>query len=44
LFIQVIVVSVVALALVAAQGLVGPVTLVLGNARYQRKAIVMGLA
>ena len=32
------------LRLVATRGLVGPVTLVLGNARYQRKAIVMGLA
>jgi transposase len=29
---------------VAARGLVGPVTLVLDNARYQRNAIVMGLA
>ena len=44
MFIQVIVVSVVALALVAAQGLVGPVTLVLDNARYQRNALVIGLA
>jgi transposase len=29
---------------VAARGLTGPVTLVLDNARYQRNAIVMGLA
>lgn len=29
---------------VAARGLIGPVTLVLDNARYQRNAIVMGLA
>ena len=29
---------------VAARGLVGPVTLVLDNARYQRNALVMGLA
>ena len=29
---------------VAAQGLVGPVTLVLDNARYQRNALVQGLA
>jgi transposase len=32
------------LRLVAARGLVGPVTLVLDNARYQRNALVMGLA
>ena len=32
------------LRLVAARGLVGPVTLVLDNARYQRNAIVMMLA
>jgi transposase len=32
------------LGLVAARGLVGPVMLVLDNARYQRNAIVMGLA
>jgi transposase len=29
---------------VAAQGLVGPITLVLDNARYQRNALVIGLA
>jgi hypothetical protein len=29
---------------VAAQGLVGPITLVLDNARYQRNALVQGLA
>ena len=29
---------------VAAQGLAGPVTLVLDNARYQRCALVQGLA
>jgi transposase len=32
------------LRLVAARGLVGPVTLDLDNARYQRNALVMGLA
>ena len=32
------------LRLVAARALVGPVTLVLDNARYQRNALVMGLA
>jgi transposase len=32
------------LRVVAARGLAGPVTLVLDNARYQRNAIVMGLA
>jgi transposase len=32
------------LRVVAARGLVGPVTLVLDNARYQRNALVMGLA
>jgi transposase len=32
------------LRLVAARGLVGPVALVLDNARYQRNALVMGLA
>lgn len=32
------------LRLVAARGLVVPVTLVLDNARYQRNALVMGLA
>jgi transposase len=32
------------LRLVAARGLCGPITLVLDNARYQRNAIVMGLA
>jgi transposase len=29
---------------VAARGLIGPITLVLDNARYQRNAVVMGLA
>ena len=29
---------------IAARGLVGPVTLVLDNARYQRNALVQGLA
>ena len=29
---------------VAARGLVGPITLVLDNARYQRNALVIGLA
>ena len=29
---------------IAAQGLTGPITLVLDNARYQRNAVVMGLA
>jgi transposase len=32
------------LRLVATRGLVGPVTLVLDNARYQRNALVTGLA
>jgi transposase len=32
------------LRLVATRGLVGPVTLIMDNARYQRNALVMGLA